>query len=97
MTSEQLFNTLLVIIVALCIIFFTRKETSDWIVILVIFSFGLFVMASGALFAWIFDEINYFPRWLLLHGSIGRSSFRAVPLSYGLIAASILLALRRVK
>jgi hypothetical protein len=90
---EQLLNSLWVLLLALVVAVVAR--TVDWKGILAVFCAGTMVMAVGFLVALAFDDLQYFPRWLLLYDG-GPNASRAIQLAYGLIVASILLALRRL-
>jgi hypothetical protein len=93
MTFDHFYIALCVIGIPLYFVIALRREA--WIVILLLFSWGIGVLLLGAIWAWAIGDLKYLPRWLLFQ-NMDRSGFRAIPVSYGLMVASILLTLRRL-
>lgn len=95
MTFNQFYAALVVIGIPLYLLLATRRDDWNWIVILVIFGLGVWILLWVGFVAWIFDNLKYLPSWLLFQET-GGSGFRYVAASYGFIVASILLALRHL-
>ena len=93
MTSDLFYIAVCMIGIPLYLVIALRREA--WIGILLLFCWGIGILLLGALWAWAIGDLKYLPRWLLFQ-HMDRSGFRMVPVSYGIIVASILLTLRRL-
>jgi hypothetical protein len=95
MTFNQFYFALVMIGIPLYLGIATRREDWNWIAISIVLCGGIGILLWVALWAWVFDDIKYFPSWILFQES-DRTGFRVIGVSYGLIVSSVLLALRRL-